>query len=368
MLLVRSLSDSLAVIITCRHYEHFLTEALDSVLQQSVTPNEIIIVDDKPDQTPTKCQEILRHYRWPNLKHIRTEFGDPLKAREAVFQASSSKYLCFLDADDHLGESYLQSGLEQLTSTNASAVYSDIKYFGTEERTTHFRENMPPSRISLGNFMHVGCLVTREAIQTADAFNHPPVGEYQEDWMFWRKILHTGYQITKQRHLYHARLHDTNRSNGLQDRIGYYGMRGIKAATITFAGLHNNHSITDHWGSGDLFINKQDWPQDQIHLILYGTDNGQGLHAFCDYTISSHPDRINHAARTADTDYIFYYDESLQYPENICEQLLRQLDDTIAGAHNTQYDQFKCTIVASTIMKETISTGDIPRSLRVLYV
>lgn len=352
MLLVRSLSDSIAVIITCHQYEHFLPEAVDSVLLQNVMPNEIIIVDDKPDQSPTKCQQVLKQHQWPNIKYLRTDFGNPLKAREAGFQASSSKYLCFLDADDHLGEGYLQRGLDRLTSTNASVIYSDIEYFGAEERKTAFPNDIPPSRVSIVNFMHVGCLVTRDAILSADAFNHPPLTEYQEDWMFWRKILHIGHHVAKQDGRYRARVHDQNRSKDLLATIGYYGLRGIEAATITLAGLCEY----EHDGVNQLFVTKQNWPFNQIHLTLYNPKEHHS--APCDYSIVSSTDRINHAARTADTDYIFYYNESLEYPSDICKKLLQNMNVNIAGVHNTAYDLFDCTMVVTAIMQEHVCDGN----------
>ena len=361
MLLVQSPDDSITVVITCHNYEHFLPDAIHSVLQQSVTPNEIIIVNDRPDQ-PEKYQQVLEQHQWTNLKYIQTDFGDPLKAREAGFLVSSSKYLCFLDADDQLEEDYLRKGLERFANTHAAVIYSDLEYFENEQRIVTFSEHLSLCHIDICNFMHVGCLVTREAIQTADAFNHPPLELYHEDWMFWRKILQAGYHAAKQTGLYRARMHDTNRSKIVregQKEIYYYRVRGIQAATITFAGH------CDHYPE-NLFVTKQDWPLDQIHLILYSQD--RDISAPCDYSIISNSDRINHAARIANTDYIFYYDESLEYQPDICKQLLLHMNTTVIGVHDTRYDIFKCTIVATQMMKENVYNGNDLKLRKMAYV
>lgn len=342
MLLLRNLNDSLAVVITCHRYEEYLPDALHSVLNQSITPNEIIIVDDKPDQlSPTKVEQILNNYLWPNIKYIRTEAGDPLKAREAGYQASTSKYLCFLDADDMLGEHYLREGLNSIISTKAAVIYSDIEYFGQEERTTSFAENIPPNRIDITNFLHVGCITSRETIQTSQAFHHPPIStNYQEDWFFWRKILGLGYQITKQHGIYRVRVHGKNRSQNLLRDVGYYGLRGIEAATITFAIKSENPKR--------FHIDRQSWPLTQIHAIFYNSVNPPNCPSL---SIVSSTDHINHAARVADTDYIFYCNSAIKYPPDICERLLRSMNSTIAGVHNLNYELYDCTMVVSKILK-----------------
>ena len=369
MLLVQSPNDSITVIITCHNYEYLLTEAINSVLQQSTTPNEIIIVNDRPDQS-TKCQQVLEQHKWTNFKCVQTDFGDPLKAREAGFLASSSKYLCFLDADDKLGKDYLRKGLERFANTHAAVIYSDLEYFEAEQRIVTFSEHLSLCNMDICNFMHVGCLVTREAIQTADAFNHPLLDLYHEDWMFWRKILHAGYHVAKQTGLYRARKHAGNRSTILRKKFKispdtghriayYYGVRGIQAATIAFAG-HCDQTPEN------LLVTKQDWPLDQIHLILYSQN--RNISAPCDYSIISNPDRINHAARIANTDYIFYYDESFEYQPDICKQLLLNMSTTVVGVHNTNYDIFKCTMVATQMMKENVYNGNDLKLQKMAYV
>ena len=376
MLLIQSPGDSIAVVITCHNYEYLLSEAIDSVLQQSIIPDEIIIVDDKPDQlyygqSPiTKCQQVLESYQLLNLKYVQTDFGDPLKAREAGFLASSSKYLCFLDADDQLGEDYLRKGLERFANTHAAVIYSDLEYFENEQRIVAFDEHLSLCNVDICNFMHVGCLVAREAIQTADAFNHPPLEFYHEDWMFWRKILQAGYHVAKQTGLYRARKHATNRSAILRKKFEtspdtgrriayYYTVRGIPAATIAFVSHYDQNPK-------QLFVTKQNWPLNQIHLILYSQD--RNISAPCDYSIISNSERINHAARIANTDYIFYYDESLEYQPDICKQLLLHMNTTVVGVHDTRYDIFKCTMVATQMMKENVYNGSDIKLHKMAYV
>jgi glycosyltransferase involved in cell wall biosynthesis len=335
MLLVHEIYGSLAVIITCHKYEHFLPEAINSVLSQGVTL-EIIVVDDMPGSHPTACEKVLQQY--PNVKRIETHHGDPLKARQAGFEACDSEYVCFLDADDKLGEGYIEEALRLLTV--ADVIYSDIQYFGTEDRRTDFPDNINAGRIAIGNFLHVGCVTKRGVINAAHAFDHPPLTDYHEDWYFWRKILSAGFSIRKQTNLYHARQHEHNKSTPLKE-LDYYQTRGTAGDTITLCGL-GEAELDQNWPNAY----KQDFPPH----------------------IRSRLDKINHALRTAWTDFIFFYGVSFQHPD-ICERLLRKMNSQVAIAHNTDFNFLDCTIVAVPMVRgRVLTTEDELKQLRIIYV
>lgn len=351
MLLVHQIYGSLAVIIPCHKYEHWLPEAIDSVLSQEI-PVEIIVVDDCPEggltpYHPTKCEKVLEKY--PNVKRVETECGDPLLARKAGFDASDSEYVIFLDADDKLGEGYIEGAL-QLAST-ADVIYSDIQYFGDNrlpdglgDDRTDFPSNINPGRIALGNFLHVGCLTRRKVIEAAHAFEHPPLTDYHEDWYFWRKILSAGFTIHKQNGLYYARHHDSNKSAPLQ-KLDYYQTRGTAGDSITFCNFQKTNR----------FKQEQEWPNVFVPQ-------------FPDH-IKSRLDYINHTIRTAWTDFIFFYDEKFYPAPDVCEYLLRKMNSQVAIAHDTNFDFLHCTMVATPMVRGRVLTSeDDLKELRIIYV
>jgi glycosyltransferase involved in cell wall biosynthesis len=341
MLLVHEAHKSLTMIIPCHRYEHWLPEAINSVLSQGITL-EIIVVDDLPDSHPTKCEKILHDY--PTVKRIETNHGNPLRVRQAGFDACDSEYVCFLDADDKLGEGYIEEALQLITTTDV--IYSDIQYFGNKSTRTDFPNNINPGRIALGNFMHVGCVTKRKVIEAAHAFNHPPLTNYHEDWYFWRKIITAGFSIKKQRGLYHARQHDHNRSTLLKDS-DYYQTRGTAGDSITLCNFHNQNN-------GE-FRRTQTWPK--------------AFTIECPNHVKSRLDYINHILRTAWTDFIFFYNENFCPPPSTCEYLLRKMNSQAAIIHSTDFAFLDCTIIATPMIRgKAITSENDLKQLPTIYV
>lgn len=85
-----------SVIIPTYNRAVFLSEAIDSVLNQSFRDFELIIVDDgSTDSTP----HILR--RWEGrIRWMRQENSGVSRARNTGIRAARGRYLSFLDSDD----------------------------------------------------------------------------------------------------------------------------------------------------------------------------------------------------------------------------------------------------------------------------
>lgn len=337
----------ITVVITCYKYEHFLPEAIDSLISQTVRPTEIIVVNDCPEYSgitpyhPTKCERVLEKY--PQITYIEAGCNDPLLARKVGFDACKTEYIIFLDADDKLSDNYIENALQLLPE--ADVIYSDLKYFGEIDKTVHYSENINQNSINLYNFMHVGCATKKSVIKASHAFYHPHIKDYHEDWYFWRKILNTGFTIKKQVGVYHAREHDNNRSHKLKNK-SHYQLRGTSADSITLCNIY---------GGNDKFKQIQTWknittPELPNHL-------------------SNDLDIVNHVLRTSWTDFIFFYNGDLDYDTDICEKLLKNLDHRASVVHNTNYGFLECTIILTQMFRNrAFKSIDELKEIKTIYV
>jgi glycosyltransferase involved in cell wall biosynthesis len=90
-----SMKQLVSVIIPVYNGESFLGEAIESILAQTYSPLELIVVDDG---STDRTSEIARSY--PQIIYIRQTNGGTAAARNQGIQAARGEYLAFLDSDD----------------------------------------------------------------------------------------------------------------------------------------------------------------------------------------------------------------------------------------------------------------------------
>lgn len=89
----------LSIIIPCYNVAPFLNKCIDSVLNQTYTNIEILLVDDgSTDKTATLCDEFAK--RDTRVKVIHQENKGLPATRKVGIDAISGEYVTFVDADD----------------------------------------------------------------------------------------------------------------------------------------------------------------------------------------------------------------------------------------------------------------------------
>src|SRR3984957_5061314 len=97
---------TVAVIIPTFNHAHFLADAIASVLAQTRQADEIIVVDDGSTDDPAMVVA-----KFPTLRLIRQDNRGLSAARNTGMRNGKASHIIFLDADDRLLPTALQSGL-----------------------------------------------------------------------------------------------------------------------------------------------------------------------------------------------------------------------------------------------------------------
>ncbi|MBX3703129.1 MAG: glycosyltransferase family 2 protein, partial [Steroidobacteraceae bacterium] len=85
-----------SVVIPTYNRAAYIRQAIDSVLQQTMTDFEIIVVDDgSTDDT----REVVAGYG-ERIRYLRTANGGPARARNAGMAEARGQYIAWLDSDD----------------------------------------------------------------------------------------------------------------------------------------------------------------------------------------------------------------------------------------------------------------------------
>lgn len=116
--------DLISVIIPTYNRETLLPKAIRSVLEQTYTNWELIIVDDR---STDHTLEMLKPYLEQDhrIKVItNTHAKGPAGARNCGIEAAKGKYLSFLDSDDQWLANHLSESYEALQLFDASVCFS----------------------------------------------------------------------------------------------------------------------------------------------------------------------------------------------------------------------------------------------------
>lgn len=95
-----------SVIVPIYNVEKYLRECVDSILSQSFSDFELVLVDDGSlDGCPAICDEYAAADS--RVKVIHKQNGGLVSARKAGAEQASGEYICCVDSDDYLDKDYL---------------------------------------------------------------------------------------------------------------------------------------------------------------------------------------------------------------------------------------------------------------------
>lgn len=123
------------IIIPCYKVEKYLHQCVDSVLAQTFSDYEVILVDDgSPDGSPAICDEYGR--KNDKVKVIHKPNGGLSDARNAGLDVAQGEYIIFLDSDDWWDDKDALCKIDaRLKEANADVlIFGMKKYFSQEDR------------------------------------------------------------------------------------------------------------------------------------------------------------------------------------------------------------------------------------------
>lgn len=155
-------NPTFSVILTTYNGEDFVSECIDSILNQKFTDFELIIADDNSTDS---TYEIIDKYgnNHPSIKVLKREsnVGIPTNTNDAVDHASGH-YLAFIDQDDLWRRDKLLRHYEKHNGEGVSVVYSDttlIDSTGNEYKRVRHRDPEASAKEIVGDICRNGNFV-----------------------------------------------------------------------------------------------------------------------------------------------------------------------------------------------------------------
>ena len=186
----------ISVIVPVYKVELYLSRCIDSILVQTFTDFELVLVDDgSPDNCGKICDEYAQKDKRINIIH--KENGGLSSARNAgidwVLSNSDSQWLTFIDSDDWVHPQYLEFLLSGATSTNTDICvceYTETANFSVFENLNNANtQKLSPEELFVNYY--VTATVAWCKLYKKSCFENIryPVGKLHEDEYTSYKIL-----------------------------------------------------------------------------------------------------------------------------------------------------------------------------------
>ena len=119
----------ISVIIPVYNVEYYLKRCLDSVLNQTYTNLEILLIDDgSSDTSGNICDEFAQQDNRITVFHTKNEGA--ACARNFGIKKASGKYLFFVDGDDFIEQDTIEKMVKLSNNGNIDIIYCDyFKYY-----------------------------------------------------------------------------------------------------------------------------------------------------------------------------------------------------------------------------------------------
>lgn len=207
-------TDLISVIIPTYNHAHFLSDAIQSALNQSYHALEIIVVDDgSTDHTRTVVESFGERVRY-----LWQENRGLAGARNTGITAARGEYIALLDADDFWEPTYLAQVHGVLASQpTLGAVYAGLQFVNSkgERLAQRCLETVPSNqlyeRLLDGEFFAPSAVLIRRACFTTVGLFDETL-RASEDWDMWLRVAQVYGFAGLAAPLLNYRVHDHNMS------------------------------------------------------------------------------------------------------------------------------------------------------------
>ena len=120
------METAISVIVPIYRVEKYLPACIDSILNQTFTDFELILVDDgSPDRCPEICDETAK--RDARVRVIHQANQGLSAARNAGIEAARGAWLSFVDSDDYIAPQFYEKLYQTAQRTDADCVMCSVQ-------------------------------------------------------------------------------------------------------------------------------------------------------------------------------------------------------------------------------------------------
>jgi glycosyltransferase involved in cell wall biosynthesis len=181
-----------SVIIPTFNRETFIEKAVDSVLGQSFSDLELIVIDDG---STDKTKELISHCSDKRLNYVYQKNQGVANARNKGMKLARGEFIAFLDSDDHWVSEKLEVSSDYIKN------FPDIHIFHTEEvwykngnLLDQKKKHKKPTGFVYEKALPICCISISTAVIKKEVFDAVGIFDEElvacEDYDFWLRATH----------------------------------------------------------------------------------------------------------------------------------------------------------------------------------
>ena len=193
-------TELVSVIMPAYNAEKYIAEAIHSVIQQTYTNWELIVIDDgSADRTAFIVKDLIGGN--DRIKYLYQDNGGQGKARNNGLKHAKGEYIAFLDADDLWVPDKLLIQIRMMSGTRSDLIFCDAYVFegkpGSEKRINinpgYYRGEEAVHKFLFCNYIPIlTVLVKRSALEKVNGFSEAKEIQNAEDYHLWLRLLING--------------------------------------------------------------------------------------------------------------------------------------------------------------------------------
>ncbi len=186
----------ISVLIRTLNRPEYLQDAIQSVLNQSYRPLEVVVVNDGGESVSELVSELLADsdITWQYFD-LHPSAGRSVAGNKAL-ELATGEALLFLDDDDWISEDHLARLAPVLAESEALvAVYSDtacVARNAPDDVIRLFDSEYDSARLAYENYLPIHAVLFRRQAVTEHGCRFEPSLDLYEDWHFWIQVSGLG--------------------------------------------------------------------------------------------------------------------------------------------------------------------------------
>ena len=227
---VNQRKESISVVVAVYNIEDYICECVDSIINQTIQPEEIILVDDgSTDRSSALCDEYAE--KNTNIRVIHQKNAGLSAARNTGIEHAQGVWVYFVDGDDILAPDVIESFLAVLTAHEG-----DVEFI--QGRMTWFVDgsnNFKPDEVYIPDewtYFAKSQLVMARMLEEKSAFRMGIRGLYRRNFLIQNDLMFVPGLYSEDQE-WTPRLFSLDVKMGSNENPGYLYREGRAGSIVT---------------------------------------------------------------------------------------------------------------------------------------